>query len=413
MLILRLAFRSLRRQRRRTALTLAMLAVGFVALALAGGFMAQTFHALSEGAIRGGLGHLQVLDPRSLEGDGSWDPALALSRGEALAAKLRLDPAVAEVLPRLEFMGLLSAGGRSVAALATAVDPVREAAHMSVPERMAEGAKAPGGSGSRWLGAGPREAVLGIGLARALGVGVGDEVTLLATTSGGALNAVDLRVVGLQDLGLKELNDRALALSLSEASTLLETGEGRSRLSLVLHDPGQLRTVSQRLKGGLDPSLDLRPWHEQAAFYQQVRLLYLAIFGFLGLVLGLVVVLAVASALLMSVLERLREFGTLRAIGLAPGRLVLLLQAEAAFLGLGGALLGLGLTLAIRAGLNALHLQLPPPPGTSHGYELSIRFVPGVYLGVALALQAVVQIAALMPGLRAARLKVVEALRAL
>lgn len=409
----RLAFRNLRRQQRRSSLTLGMLAVGFVALALAGGFMSQTFHALSEGAIRGGLGHLQVLDPRSLDGDGGWDPALGLPHGEALAAQLRRDPAVAEVLPRLEFMGLLSAGGRSVAALATAVDPVREAAHMSVPERMAEGAKAPGGSGSRWLGAGPREAVLGIGLARALGVGVGDEVTLLATTSAGALNALDLQVVGLQDLGLKELNDRALALSLVEASSLLETGEARSRLSLVLRHPERLRRELQRLKTGLDPSLDLRPWQDQAAFYQQVRLLYVAIFGFLGLVLGLVVVLAVASALLMSVMERLREFGTLRAIGLAPGRLVLLLQAEAAVLGLGGSLLGLGLTLAIRAGLNALHLQLPPPPGTSHGYELSIQFVPGVYLGVALALQAVVQIAALMPGLRAARLKVVEALRAL
>jgi len=129
------------------------------------------------------------------------------------------------------------------------------------------------------------------------------------------------------------------------------------------------------------------------------------------LVLFAVVLLATANTLLMSVMERLRELGTLRALGLRPGQLLSLLQWEGAFLGLGGSFAGLILTLLVRAGMNSLHLQMPAPPGTSHGYELNIHFVPMVYCLVALGLQMTLQVSALFPGLKAARLRIVEALR--
>jgi len=131
----------------------------------------------------------------------------------------------------------------------------------------------------------------------------------------------------------------------------------------------------------------------------------------MGLVLFLVVLLATANTLLMSVMERVREFGVLRAMGLQPGQLLALLQWEGAFLGLMGSALGLTVTLLLRAGLNALHIVMPAPPGTSHGYELDIHFVPAVYAIVALGLQATIQVSALFPGLKAARLRIVEALR--
>ena len=110
MILARLALRNLLRQRRRTALTLMVVVAGFLALSLAGGFMAQTFQGLADGAIRGGLGHLQVMPTSAMEGDEAQSLEKALPDGEALAARLRRDPAVAEVLPRVQFMGLLSSG---------------------------------------------------------------------------------------------------------------------------------------------------------------------------------------------------------------------------------------------------------------------------------------------------------------
>ena len=412
MILARLALRNLLRQRRRTALTLLVVVAGFLALSLAGGFMAQTFQGLSDGAIRGGLGHLQILPPGALDGDEAQSLEKALPNGEALAATLRRDPAVAEVLPRIQFMGLLSNGPRSVAFLGTAVDPVLEPRHMATAEALKDGAKAPGGAGSRWLSADPaaREVLLGVGLARAMGATVGSSLTLMSTTRDGALNAVDVDVVGLQDLGLRELNDRFLTVGLGTAAQLLDAGPARSRLSVILKRPGTVEAEQARLQSLL-PGTTVKPWFELASFYRQVKLLYFAIFGFMGLVLFLVVLLATANTLLMSVMERVREFGVLRAMGLQPRQLLVLLQWEGAFLGLFGSALGLAATLLLRAGLNALHLQMPAPPGTSHGYELNIHLVPAVYLLVALGLQATLQISALFPGLKAARLRIVEALR--
>jgi putative ABC transport system permease protein len=412
MILAHLALRNLLRQRRRTALTLMVVVAGFLALSLAGGFMAQTFQGLSDAAIRGGLGHLQVMPLGAGEGDEAQSLENSLPDGEALAARLRQDPAVAEVLPRIQFMGLLSSGPKSVAFLGTAVDPVLEPKYMASLEALKGGANAPGGAGSRWLSADPaaREVVLGVGLARALGATVGSSLTLMSTTRDGALNAVDVEVAGLQDLGLRELNDRFLTVSLATADQLLESAQARSRLSVVLKHPRDVTRELARVQAQL-PGMAVKPWFELASFYRQVKLLYFAIFGFMGLVLFLVVLLATANTLLMSVMERVREFGVLRAMGLQPKQLLALLQWEGAFLGILGSLLGLAATLLLRAALNALHLQMPAPPGTSHGYELDIHFVPAVYLFVALGLQATIQVSALFPGLKAARLRIVEALR--
>ncbi|HJW10003.1 MAG TPA: ABC transporter permease, partial [Holophagaceae bacterium] len=310
MILARLALRNVLRQRRRTALTLLVIAAGFVALALAGGFMAQTFEGLSDAAIRGGLGHLQVMDARALQDQEDESLQLALADGEGLAEKLRQDPAVAEVLPRIQFMGLLSNGARSVAYLGKAVDPAREPKFMACLDQIKDGAAAPGGTGSRWLSADPhaREVILGLGLARSLNASVGSQLTMMSTTKDGALNAVDVEVVGLQDLGLRELNDRALTVSLATAGTLLDAGPMRSRLAVVLKDPKALGAGATAIKR-LSPDSAVVPWTELAAFYKQVRLLYFAIFGFMGLVLFLVVLLATANTLLMSVMERVREFG--------------------------------------------------------------------------------------------------------
>ncbi len=413
MILARLALRNVLRNRRRTGLTLLVVIAGFMALSLAGGFMAQTFDGLSQAAIRGGIGHIQLLHPSALEGDEGQSLEFSIPDGEALAARLRQDPAILDVLPRIQFMGLLSNGPKSVAFLGTGVDPGREPKFMAVLDSLKDGAKAKGGEGSRWLATevGSREVILGVGLAKSLGAAVGSSLTLMSTNKEGGLNAVDVEVVGLQDVGLRELNDRLLTVSLDSAANLVDAGPARSRLSILLKRPGDTALELPRVQALAGKEVQALPWFELASFYKQVKLLYLAIFGFMGLVLFLVVLLATANTLLMSVMERVREFGTLRAMGLQAGQLTSLLQWEGALLGLSGSACGLVLTLLFRVAVNAMHLQMPSPPGTSHGYELNIHWVPMVYLGVFLGLQLTLQLSALFPGLKAAKLRIVEALR--
>lgn len=340
--------------------------------------MAQTFSALSDAAIRGGLGHFQVMETKALQDQEDQSLQLALPDGEALAAKLRALPEVAEVLPRIAFMGLLTNGTRSVAYLGTAVDPAREPRYMAVLDHVKDGAAMSGGAGSRWLSPDPnaREVLLGPGLAKSLGASVGSTLTLMATTKDGALNAVDVTVVGLVDQGVKELNDRALLTSLATSEALLDADGARSRLSVVLKDPKRLNAGLAAVRGALSSDESAIAWTDLAAFYKQVRLLYFFIFGFMSLVLFLVVWLATANTLLMSVMERVREFGVLRALGLQPGQLVGLLQWEGAAIGVLGGLLGLITTLLLRAAANAAHIEMPAPPAAPMAIRSTSRRCP-------------------------------------
>jgi putative ABC transport system permease protein len=121
-------------------------------------------------------------------------------------------------------------------------------------------------------------------------------------------------------------------------------------------------------------------------------------------------VLAVSNTLVMTVFERMRELGTLRAIGTTPGQIAAILAAEAAALGVVGAAAGALLGAALLGAINAGGLQMPPPPGAVDPIDLRLAFVPGAFAGAALLMIVVLLFAALFPIAKAIRVSVVEAL---
>jgi len=403
--LLRLALRNIGRNRRRTLLTAGIVAFGFAALTLAGGFVAQSFEALAEGTVRGGVGHLQIASPELFSGTEAETLEHGLGDSSALARRAEADPAVREVLRRIDFFGLAGTGGSALPFLGLGVEPEAEARSMDTPDLVTAG---------RWLGAAEDdEAVLGGGLARALAVGPGDWVTLFAMTVDGVLNARDVEVVGVAGLPVRELDDRYLAVPLASADRLLQADGTVSKLVLLVDDPDRAAAVGERLVATLraeGATVDFRTWQELAEFYRQVRTLYLGIFGFLGAVLVLIVLLAAANSMLMVATERTREIGTLRALGMKPRGVVRLFALEGLTQGALGCGAGAALSLALREVVNRSHLLMPAPPGVAHPVELFIRFYPQAY-GIALAgMLAAGLLATWWPAHRAARLPIVEAL---
>jgi putative ABC transport system permease protein len=340
------------RNRRRSILTGGVVVFGFAAFALAGGFMAQSLDGLREGTIRSGLGHLQLSNPSTEQEESTLEHGVEdAARVERI---LRGDPEVAEVLPRIEFVGLLTNGRRSVPFLGVGLDAAPESRAMDYPKTVASG---------RWLrGDSERGVVLGTGLASSLSVGVGDGVTLLATTADGTLNAVDATVTGLVNVHFKELNDRWLATSVGLASELLAASGKVSKIVVVLREPADATAAAPRLAARLRRegiSLTAKTWEELGVFYHQVRVLYLGIFGFMGIVLVAVVLLAAANTMLMAVTERIREIGTLRALGTRPAVIRRLFVSEGFVLAVVGCLAGTILSLLVREALNHLGITLP------------------------------------------------------
>ena len=141
-----------------------------------------------------------------------------------------------------------------------------------------------------------------------------------------------------------------------------------------------------------------------------MKLLYIGIFGFVGAVLVVIVILSAAIVMTMAVTERTREIGTLRALGTRPSGILTLFLAEGVAIAVVGCVAGAVFALVVRAGLNASGIMLPPPPGATHGAPIHVRFYPLAYVVGLVAMIVTMTIASYFPARRASRMSIVEAL---
>ncbi|MGE5414161.1 MAG: ABC transporter permease [Syntrophomonadaceae bacterium] len=399
-----LAWRNLVRQKRRSFLMIAVVTFGFAAFALAGGFIAQSFEGLRDGTIKS-VGDLQIVDRRSVGKAEEATLEYGLKDARRARAIAAADPDVAAVLPRIDFVGLVTTGAKSVPFLGAGVDPGPEAAATLVPELIV--------SGKYLSGDGGDGVVLGTGLAAALNVQPGARVTMMATTPDGSLNALDGIVVGLADVRIKELNDRYVAAGVGLVERLLQSGDTVSKLVVFLKPGANEDRAAARLARAMESggyAIVVRHWRELATFYEQVKLLYIGIFGFVGAVLVVIVILSAAIVMTMAVTERTREIGTLRAIGTRPSGIRRMFLAEGLFIALAGCAAGTVLALIVRAVLNASGIMLPPPPGATHGMPINVKLYPLAYGAGVLAMILTMGVASYFPARRAARMRIVDAL---
>jgi len=226
--------------------------------------------------------------------------------------------------------------------------------------------------------------MLGDALARSLNARPGSGLTLLASTTEGALNAIDVRVKGIFSTGTPEIDKRAVMTDIATAQRLLVT-ERVSTLGVVLDVMGSTPAARARLAAA-NPSLAVQTWLDQATMYKSVRALYNIIFGALGVIIGVIVVFVVANAMAASIVERTREIGTLRTLGTLPSQLRRSLSLEGLVLGGTGALAGALFAAAVSLFLHLVPVQMPPPPGRSTGYPLVVTVDPVLFAAVVAAM---------------------------
>lgn len=395
----RFAWLNTRRNRRRSLVTAAIAALGTAAILLAGGFALSTYQGLAEASART-TGHLVLA--RTAQFDGFEDTPLqhGLTDAQALRQRLLADPAVRQVLPRVEFGGLISNGDKSVIMMGVGIEPDAEFA-VKGPFLTVE-------AGRELAGAERGAVMLGAGLARNLKAQPGASLTLLAGTTEGAMNALDVTVAGVVSTGVPEIDQRLVYTDVATAQRLLVT-DRVSSLGIFLDRMEATLPARARL-GATLPGLTLRTWEEQAPFYRSVRALYNRIFGALGLIIGVIVVVVVANAMAMSVIERTREIGTLRALGTRPGQLLQTLAMEGLLLGAAGGAIGAAITVAVSVALQLFPVMMPPPPGRSTGYPLLITLDAGLMLATLGLVTVLVALASGWVARRTVRLPVVAAL---
>jgi len=388
------------RNRRRSLVTVAIAALGTAAILLAGGFALYTYQALEQSAARS-TGHLIVGMPEQFSKDEDTPLQYGLDRYAEISTALLADPDVRQVLPRVAFSGLISNGDKSTVMLATGVEPDSEFAVKGPFLKMIAGEVLASGSSQA-------EVMLGEGLARSLKAKPGTSLTLLASTTDGALNALDVTVKAVFSIGVPDIDKRIVYTDIATAQKLLNTTRV-STLGIFLRRMDATEGARRRVAAA-NPKLEVQTWLDQAFFYRSVRALYNRIFGALGLIIGVIVVFVVTNAMAMAIIERTREIGTLRALGTLPSQLLTSLALEGMVLGGVGAAVGALLAFAISMLLYVVPVNMPPPPGSSQTYPLNITIDPAMYAVTVLAMVALAMLASAWIARKTVHTPVVEAL---
>ncbi len=410
---LRFAFRNLLRNRRRSLYTILAVAIGFAAVNVFGGFTQYIFTNLRESFIYvQGNGHLSVFKIGAREHGGDDDPQhYLLSREEIQRIR---EIAAARLQPRaflevLTLSGLISNGDTSTIFVGVAWPPgdkyrIQKAARgLMARLEFFEGRPLEEGS-SYGIG-------IGRDLGKRLGIGRDSPAILMAPTVHGQINALDAKVYQITQAPMELLEDKWVIMPLAFARSLYDT-EGASQFNILLTEGEELPVQRDRLEQALRAAglaVEVLPWPSLSPFYVKTERMFQIIFFFMFVIVSVIIVMSVVNTVSMSVLERGREIGTLRAMGAKRWLVVRLFGLEGLLLGLFGCLLGAGL-FGCSLGFIGWLQPMWTPPQIARAIPLEVYFVPAYFLQSGLLLMLLSLLAGIFPARRIARRNIVEAL---
>lgn len=407
-LTLRMAWRNLWRNRRRTWLTSGGIAFAIMLVVFSMAMQLGQYDIMMDNATSMMTGHIQIQSREYVANDRFEDTVSGVT---GLARLLSEMAAVESVAPRVEAFALASAGERSFGARVVGVDMEAEARTVRFLQFVSQG-EVPGGAD---------EAMLGHILARNLGVGLGDEVVLLGSGKEGGVAAMVVRVVGLFQTNQVELDRGMLWTSITAVQDAFGLGDEAHTLAIRTNDLSSSVQIQRALTAWLnadfpDSGLVVRNWDDVMPEVRQgieIDRLGGELFYY---IIELLVVFSVVNSFIMTVFERTREFGMLLAIGMRPWSIVWLVQWEAFFIWLVGAVIGLGLAAGVVYWLADTGIYM----GESLEQFAAQMFMPArlypafsqeAFSNAPLVMLLGTQLAALVSSVRILRMKPVAALR--
>ncbi|MGD9675161.1 MAG: ABC transporter permease [Candidatus Bipolaricaulia bacterium] len=394
--------RSIWRNRRRTVLSIGIIALGTAVSFFVLGFVESSRRLIQESTVHE-YGNLQIASPDLWSGaPDSYDrliPPDAVARIEGALAE---EPTLVGSTIQLQFPGLLARGERTQVVRVTGIVPGNGVLEFN--DLVFAG---------RGLSPDDSAAILvGRSLAEKLALSPGDAITLTLTTVDGAYNASPFTVAGIFRFTSEAFEQQVVFLPLAYAQRLLNTA-GVDRVIASLSSLEATNPARARLQSALrDASLavDVKTWDELSPFYRQLSLYFNALFGFLSAAVSILVFFIILQVLTLAFLERTWEIGTLRAIGTTRAQVFRLFLTESAWLAVLGSAAGVAIGTLLGVGFNAVGIEWRPP-GTVEPVRLAVRLGAATAAVPFVVSVAATLLSALFPSIEAARLRVVDALR--
>lgn len=349
MKFLKLAWRNMWRNWRRTVIAVTAIVLGLILLVFMDALIRGSDQAIFGNAVRLYGGNIQVHAPGFRE-RATRLPLIPLADSEQVLATVRKEPKVIAASRRINTGGLVSSRGGTFPVTVTAIEPAAEMPVSLIAANISHG---------RFLQEGDEDSVvLGQGLADLLAVNLGDQVTVLGQRTDGSLRQRNMTVIGIYNLGLDEAEKGSVFIPLSEAQTLYNLRDQETEVTVSLDTIGQERTLVQNFRSELpgyevDSFETLRPELRETL---QTKSIVVNFFGFIVLFIASIGIL---NLMLMAVFERTREMGVLAALGMKGRQVMSLFLMEGAMIGLVGAVLGCALGWGVVALVGQVGIPFP------------------------------------------------------
>ncbi len=407
--LIKIAVRNLLRYKRRTILTSSLISIGvmfvIVFVAASGSFKYLMIGQITDSM----LGHLQVHKRGYVASIDSLPLTLNLNANQEkkLEKTLQEIPGIEAYSPRIKFGGMFSNFVETTNIRINGVYPEKEIATVPLlSSRIIQGSK----------NIQKGEILIPELLANGLKVKVGDGVVVIATNKDGSVNGRQFVVGGIIE-SVTGPGGRDGYMHIEDAIEVLRMEEIEiSEIAVRLKDFGKLNVISNKLDEVLSnelnkegkPIFDVRTWEKLSPFYNIARMIDIMTF-FIRIMLIAIVLISIMNVMIMAVFERIREIGTIAAIGTLPRKILSLFLIEGFSLGVVGAIAGNILAVIIVFIMNVIKITFNF--GRQTGLELSpsVRVDDMIIISVIVIIASV--IAALHPALKASRMEPVDALR--
>lgn len=406
----RIAWRNLWRHRGRTLIMSSAVAVSYGLMLVSLGVSDDAHGRMLREAARAAGGDVLV------HGKGYWDSRasdIVIRDADTVVAAVSEVAGVATAVPRVLINGLVSTATDSRPVLLQGIRPEREAAMRDIAKDLVAGS---------FLGAGQRDPiVLGSRLVERLNAELGDRIVLTATTPDGEVTRALFHLTGILETGTRQLDEIEGYTTLEAAQRSVSLGDAVTQIGVVMAPGANDAQVAARVAAAvpMEDSLEVLTWQE--AVPEMVGLVKIDdAFGYIYLIVIYAVVLfSITNTFLMAVMERVREFGLLSALGLQAKRVGRLMLSESALLTLVamaiGVVLGLAGHLAIAHwGINVAAYgveELDIAGVDMSDMVMYSTIVPFKWLVASLLVAATTVGSAIYPAWRASRLAPAEAMR--
>jgi ABC-type lipoprotein release transport system permease subunit len=345
-LYLRLAWRNIWRHKRRTVIIVLAMSLTLAMMMWYDGLMNGFTDAIYGNAVKVLGGNVQV-HAEGYRAEANSNPLFPLADPQAVIKAAEANPLTLAATQRIHTGGLVTSREGAFSVGIIGVEPEKEMKVNIIGQNVKEG---------RNLTSDDLDNILmGKGLADAMGVKVGDRITMVGRSQHEQMRQRTMTVVGIFDLGLTDIEKQSVYISLGEAQSLYDVA-GSTEVAIFLEKLGQENNVIDSMKPGL-------PGYEIESFQANYPDLASAINSKNGVMdIFSIIIIAIAGVgilnlLLMAVYERTREIGVLGAMGLKPNQISLLFVLEGIMIGLVGVVAGIVLGLAINGYLMKVGLD--------------------------------------------------------